>query len=109
MLSLLRECKNWYADGTFKIAPKHLFQLYTIHTEKDGFVIPYVYALMTDKSQSSYDTVLKKLLEQEAALNPLSVILDFEKAAINAFEGNFIAVISCCFFHLSPNICNVQF
>ena len=109
MLSLQRECNNWYADGTFKIAPKHFFQLCIIYTERDGFVIPYVYALMTDKSQSSYDTVLKKLLEQEAALNPLSVILDFEKAAINAFEGNFIAVISCCFFHLSQNICIIQF
>ena len=40
MLSILRDCNSWYADGTFKIGPKHLFQLYTIHAERDGFVIP---------------------------------------------------------------------
>ena len=31
-------------------------------------------------------------------------MVDFEKAAINSFENNFIAVISGCFFHLSQNI-----
>ena len=31
-------------------------------------------------------------------------MVDFEKAAINAFEEQFIAVISGCFFHFSQNI-----
>ena len=29
---------------------------------------------------------------------------DFEKAAINAFEDKFVAVISGCFFHFSQNV-----
>ena len=33
-LSILRDCNSWYADGAFKIAPKHLFQVYTIHAER---------------------------------------------------------------------------
>ena len=31
-------------------------------------------------------------------------MVDFEKAAINALEENFISVITGCFFHLSQNI-----
>ena len=42
-------------------------------------------------------------MEQEPSINPSTVMLDFEIAAINAFEEIFIAFISCCFFQLSQN------
>ena len=54
MRSLLRECNSLYADGTFKIVPDHFLQLYTLHVEKDGFLFPCVYALMTSKSEENY-------------------------------------------------------
>ena len=31
-------------------------------------------------------------------------MMDFEKAAINAFEENFVTLISGCFFRLSQNV-----
>ena len=104
MLSLLRENYIWYADGTFKIVPEHLFQLYTVHVEKDGVVFPCVYALMTSKSEESYGLLFRKLLEFEPELNSAASMVDFEKAAINALEEIFIAVITGYFFHLSQNI-----
>ena len=104
MRSLLRECNSLYADGTLKIVPDHFLQLYTLHVEKDGFVFPCVYALMTSKSEENYLRLFRKLLEFEPAFNPAAIMVDFEKAVINAFEEIFIAVVPGCFFHLSQNV-----
>ena len=103
-LSILSKSNNWFCDGTFKVVPELFFQLYSIHAEFEGLVIPCVYALLSNKEESTYDTAFRKLLEIEPALNPQSIMVDFEKAAINALENNFISVISACFFHLSQNI-----
>ena len=103
-LSLLADSRTWYADGTFKVVPEYFFQLYTIHAEKDGFVYPCVYALLPNKTSSTYRRLLNKLLEIQPALDPSRVMMDFEKAAINVFEDKFLAIISGCFFHLSQNV-----
>ena len=102
--SLLADSRTWYADGTFKVVPEYFFQLYTIHVEKDGFVYPCVYALLPDKTTSTYNRLLSKLFEIQPALDPSRIMTDFEKAAINVFEEKFLAVISGCFFHLSQNV-----
>ena len=87
-----------------KIVPDLFFQLYSIHAKFKGLVIPCVYALLPNKEEMTYDRVFRKILEIEPALNPMYIMVDFEKAAINALENNFISVISGCFFHLSQNI-----
>ena len=102
--SIPKESKLWYADGTFKVVPELFHQLYTIYGEKDGVVYPCIYALFTGKSESIYNRLLSKLLEIEPALNHIHIMVDFENAAINAFEENFVAIISGCFFHLSQSI-----
>ena len=98
MLSLLAESQSWYADGTFKIVPEQFFQLYTIHAEKDSMIIPCVYALLTNKSESTYKKLFRKLLDIRPELNPFFIMVDFEKAAINALESTFLSVVSGCFF-----------
>ena len=40
-----------------------------------------------------YMTILRKLLEIEPALNPTHIMVDFEKASINALEEHFLAVV----------------
>ena len=40
MLSLLGESQSWYVDGTFKVVPEQFFQLYTLHAQKGGVIIP---------------------------------------------------------------------
>ena len=47
--------------------------------------------------------MFSKLSEIEPELNPSYKMVDFEKAAINALEEHFIAVVSGCFFH-SPKL-----
>ena len=104
MLSLLQESQSWYADGTFKVVPEQFFQLYTIHAEKGSTIIPCIYALLTNKTQATYRKLCTKILEINPELNPFLIMVDFEKAAINAFEEKFLSVVSGCFFHLSQNI-----
>ena len=48
--------------------------------------------------------MFNKLLELEPELNPSSIMIDFEKAAMNSLEKKFIACVSGCFFHLSQSI-----
>ena len=103
-ISCLSSCDNWYCDGTFSVVPDLFVQLYTIHAEKDGNIFPCIYALLPNKSEATYDKLFKKLLEIEPLLNPVTVMIDFERAAMNALEENFISVITGCFFHLSQNI-----
>ena len=70
----------------------------------DGYIFPCVYALLPDKRESTYSKLLRKLLEIQPDLNPMNIMVDFEKAAIKSFEDNFLSIISGCFFHLSQNV-----
>ena len=103
-IDFLRNCDSWFCDGTFRVVPDLFTQLYTIHAEKDGVIFPCIYALLPNKTEATYDRLFMKLLEIEPSLNPLRIMVDFEKAAINALEENFISVITGCFFHHSQNI-----
>ena len=99
-MKILSQTYYLHFDGTFKVVQKLFFQLYTIHVDLGGLVLPCVYILLLNKDEVTYDIALGKLLELEPALNPFSIMTDFEKAAINALENNFISVINGC-FHLS--------
>ena len=102
-LSILSKSNNWFCDGPLKCL-RAVFPVILIHAEFEGLVIPCVYALLSNKEETTYDTAFRILLEIEPALNTQSTMVDFEKEAINALEKNFISVISAFFFHLSQNI-----
>ena len=61
-------------------------------------IITCVYALLTNKSELTYKKLFTKLLNIRPELNPFLVMVDFEKAAINASESTFLSVVSGCFF-----------
>ena len=57
-LKQLKECKLWFADGTFKCVPTILHQLYTIHgflkvqSETNRYMcVPLVYFLLPNKKK----------------------------------------------------------
>ena len=52
-----------------------------------------MYILLINKQETTYDAAFQKILELEPGLNPMSIMMDFEKAAMNALENNFISVI----------------
>lgn len=72
----------------------------------DGWHIPLLYVLMTDKLQETYDEIFTVLKEIQPRLNPTDVVVDFEMAAINAIHANFSQEIEVhgCFFHFCQNI-----
>ena len=80
------------------------FSSYTKHTQIDGYSFACVYALLNSKSESSYDRIFLKLLKTELALNPSSIMVNFEKVSINSLETHFVASITRCFLHLAQNI-----
>lgn len=99
-LLLLSQNREWYSDGTFKTCPKLFAQLYTIHIIRNNKSIPLVYALLPNKNQSTYTELFTKLKELEPTLNPISIMTDLEKAAINAFKLIFPEIcIRLCYFH----------
>ena len=77
MLSLLQESQSWFAEGTLKVVPEPLFQLSTIHAEKDSISTPCVYTLLTNKTELVYRKLLMKLRELQSGLNPLLIVIDF--------------------------------
>ncbi|KAG8171896.1 hypothetical protein JTE90_004456 [Oedothorax gibbosus] len=98
-------CKHWFADGTFKSAP-HLFtQIYIIHGIVKNQNVLAVYALLPSKTEAVYKKLLAALKVLNPNLNLETIIIGFEKAAMNAFKANFAtASVRGFFFHLSQAI-----
>ncbi|XP_073406402.1 uncharacterized protein [Dendrobates tinctorius] len=104
-LHLLAQSKEWFADGMFFTTPALFKQLYTIHVVHSGLVVPVVYTLLTDKSRSTYQRLLQELKNLQPGLQPDNLMLDFELAAIQAFESEFPNLVKTgCFFHLSQSV-----
>jgi len=95
-------CENWFCDGAFSCAPQIFQQLYTIHAVFYSNVIPSVYNLLPDKKENTYKLMFQALKSLIPNLNPLNIMMDFEKGAMNAVKFEFPnASINGCFFHLS--------
>ena len=88
-INLMASCENWFMDGTFSVAPRLFYQVYTIHALKSNKVLPLVYALMTNKTQLNYTRMFEELLRQQPNLNPQTIMMDFEKGAMNAVSTEF--------------------
>jgi len=92
----------WLADGTFKVVPSVFFQLYTVHFAFGNGVCPAaICCLLSDKSAATYERLhreVKNLIPTDA---PSSILVDFEKAAMNAFSAAYTtATLRGCYFHL---------
>jgi len=108
-MSDLANAETIYCDGTFYTCPSLFLQIYSIHTQVDGIMVPVVYALLPGKSQAVYTRFLS-LLQTEMTnrglpFSPSTVFLDFETAAQNAFLQSFPGTsIKGCFFHYTQCI-----
>lgn len=98
-----------FCDGTFKVVPNMFYQLYTFHTEVFGYVFPVAYALTMRKNEETYKLMFEQLKNHAETLHlifsPEHVMVDFEKAAMNACTATFPnAVIRGCLFHWTQNV-----
>ena len=79
-------------------------QSYSIHSVIDGKCIPLVFALLCNKDESTY-TFLLQQVNQHIQIAAGSVMLDFEKATMNAFSTVMPQMqIRNCFFHLCQSV-----
>jgi hypothetical protein len=82
---------HWFADGTFSMSPPGYDQLYTIHGFINGEVSPAVYALLTARTEAIYERFLEEIIALKPGMLPVSLVVDFELAAIRAFQHTFPA------------------
>ena len=102
LLKLLESTQHlWLADRTFKLCPGIFFQLFTIHTSINGYNPLCIYALLPNKREKTYERLLIAVKEKIPNSRPTRIFVDFEKAAMNAFQKFFTdATLSGCYFHL---------
>lgn len=70
---------------------------------------PIVFAALPDKSELTYSSLLRSLVEYAQLhgllLSPSSILIDFESSAYNSFKKFFPnAKILFCHFHFAKNI-----
>ncbi len=104
-LDFLQITPDWYMDGTFKVTPPQFKQLYTIHGIRNGAHAVGAYALLPDKRETTYVEMLSELQTLTNNVSPNTIMTDFERAAMNAFNTVYPQTEqSSCLFHLSRNI-----
>jgi len=91
------------------MSPSQFQQLYVICAPLGTSAVSCVYALLSGKSQTTYETLLKAVVDRCDAMSysvdPTTVVCDFEQATINtvtAVPGSHVNV-QRCFYHLTQS------
>ncbi|CAF1687498.1 unnamed protein product, partial [Adineta ricciae] len=103
-MTRLSASDHWHADGTFKVAPKLFYQLYSIHGHIHGRTFPLLYAFLPGKSNDIYSEFFD-VVQQHISKHPASITIDFEAAVSNVIKQKFPSTtVTACFFHLKQNL-----
>ncbi|CAF4363303.1 unnamed protein product [Rotaria sp. Silwood2] len=98
-LQVLKNCKHWFADGTFRVCPNEFYQLFTLHGLFISNVIPLVYGLLIGKATEDYNQFFEIILKQND-YDPESILTDFEAATLKSVHMLFPNVLhKGCLFH----------
>ena len=104
-LRVLYESEFVVCDGTFEVSPDTSYQLYTLHGFLHGAAMALVYALLPNKSRSTYVELFQALrnaflTEFGDVGNSKTFLVDFEIAAIQALNSVFPdSRVKGCSFH----------
>ena len=100
-INVLSSCTMWSVDGTFWCCPKLYYQTYTLHGLIGEKFVPLVYALMPNKKEEGYEELFQQLARlMGGGLGRVTVVLDFEKAAMNSIlQVLRVNRLLNCFFH----------
>ena len=55
-VSLVMLTGYWFVDGTFKVCPT--VQLYKVHAQNNGSILPYIFGLLPNKFQATYNEAI---------------------------------------------------
>ena len=96
-------------DGTFSVASRLFYQLYTLHICFRGFFLPLIYALLPDKTKDTYydmfSIIKRKMANLDLQFNPTTMMSDFEIGMISTLRLHFPNTeLKGCNFHFSQAI-----
>ena len=106
-LRIMAEANIWYMDGNYAMAPRGFLQLYVIRATVGNVTVSVAYALLQNKTQDAYEELFQAILTKCEAMDlfpdPTLVLVDFEKAVINALKETFGPTLEVkgCFYHLT--------
>lgn len=105
-LRYLCQAETIYMDGTFKLAPEMFHQIYSIHVEVMGKIIPVCVGLLPNKNAVTYSRFLTLLVTKAAQIglvfSPQIVSIDFEMAMLTTIQHLFPnSRQRACLFHYS--------
>ena len=106
LLDGLARAEVWLADGTFKVVPSIFFQLYSVHFDFGSGINPAaLYCMLPNKTKDTYGRMLVELQRLVPLANPRTILVDFERAAMNAFSAAYPnANVTGCYFHLCQSV-----
>lgn len=100
---MFRKARQHFGDGTFKCVPRPFYQLFSIHIDLHSDrnttnVIPVLYALLPNKSQSTYIRLFEIIKSYGIKLKKFKC--DYEVAVMNAVKAVYPqCVVSGSYFH----------
>ncbi|CAF4343910.1 unnamed protein product, partial [Rotaria magnacalcarata] len=103
-LSILKQNKHWFANGTFKACPDDYYQLFILHAMMTDAITPLVYGLLIGKSAEDYNLFFEKVLKQDN-FQPESIVTDFETGTIRSVKDMLPNILhKGCLFHFSQAV-----
>ncbi|XP_050065402.1 uncharacterized protein LOC126554368 [Aphis gossypii] len=84
--------QHFYIDGTFDAAPsfgEQCQQLFVIMGISYDVGFPLVYAQMSRKTEQTYNALFMYIKTIELTWQPQTIIMDFERASVNAIRLQF--------------------
>lgn len=107
--NMMGQLKEFFVDGTFRCCPAPFIQLLSIFGENGSTsettnVVPLLYALLSDKKQSTY-FALFEILRSQLKWDPRKIHCDFEISLLNSIK-QFCTTITIvgCYYHWSQCI-----
>ncbi len=97
----LEQTPSFHADGTFRTAPRHFYQLVFLFLESNDVVFPVGCIWMDNKSGQLYQKAFTSLSHHlPEGCRPANIMCDFEINLRNALTSLFPGVVpDGCFFH----------
>ena len=101
---------HWFVDGTLKLCPEIFYQIYTIYALNNNQVFPYVFALLPNKNEDTYNWLFREVRNSviRQRNERTDIFIDFERTAVNAgtnqmpqlqlLKVNFNFIYSSCIF-----------
>ena len=60
-IHFLSNNSHWFMDRTFKLCPEIFYQIYTIHALNNNQVFRYVFALLPNKNEDTYNRLFREV------------------------------------------------